>query len=156
MTGLLFNTSLLMKDICLRIFTAIFLFLTPFLVHQVGGGPEQPAAQILRRSLFFMQGILFPILVLFVPTVMGGKLYSQMMDLGPLPNSQQQDVVVINAPSTGQSIYMLALRSLYGQTIPAHLRILATSREALGIAGEVAYRLPSLSLPEPAHASSRV
>nr|BAL59164.1 adenylate/guanylate cyclase [Candidatus Acetothermum autotrophicum] len=30
-----------------------------------------------------------------------------------------------------------------------HLRILATSREALGIAGEVTWRVPSLSLPQP-------
>ncbi len=33
-------------------------------------------------------------------------------------------------------------------------RILATSREALGIAGETVYRLPSLSLPDPAHLPS--
>src|SRR5207248_10462772 len=31
------------------------------------------------------------------------------------------------------------------------LRILVTSREALGIAGETAWRLPSLSLPDPRH-----
>ena len=31
------------------------------------------------------------------------------------------------------------------------LRIMATSREALGIAGETAWRLPSLSLPDPRH-----
>jgi predicted ATPase/class 3 adenylate cyclase len=30
-----------------------------------------------------------------------------------------------------------------------HLRILCTSREALGVAGEVAWRIPSLSLPDP-------
>src|SRR5262249_48827310 len=30
------------------------------------------------------------------------------------------------------------------------LRILATSREALGIAGELAYQVPALSLPDPA------
>jgi predicted ATPase/class 3 adenylate cyclase len=34
------------------------------------------------------------------------------------------------------------------QTCP-NLRIVATSREALGIAGEVAWRVPSLSLPQP-------
>jgi predicted ATPase/class 3 adenylate cyclase len=32
-----------------------------------------------------------------------------------------------------------------------HLKILATSREALGIAGEIAYRVPSLPVPEPQH-----
>ena len=31
------------------------------------------------------------------------------------------------------------------------LRVLASSREALGIAGEVAYRVPSLNVPDPAH-----
>ncbi len=34
------------------------------------------------------------------------------------------------------------------------LRILASSREALGIAGEVAYRVPSLTVPDPAHVPS--
>ncbi len=32
-----------------------------------------------------------------------------------------------------------------------HLRILSTSREALGVAGEVNWRVPSLSLPDPQH-----
>ena len=35
-----------------------------------------------------------------------------------------------------------------------HLRILVTSREALRIAGEQAYRIPSLSLPDPKQAST--
>ncbi len=35
-----------------------------------------------------------------------------------------------------------------------HLQILATSREALGIAGETAWRVPSLSLPDPRHVPS--
>jgi hypothetical protein len=34
------------------------------------------------------------------------------------------------------------------------LRVIATSREALGVAGEIVYRVPSLSLPEPAAAAS--
>ena len=36
------------------------------------------------------------------------------------------------------------------------LRILATSREALGIAGEKTYRVPSLSLPDPSRSSRRL
>jgi predicted ATPase/DNA-binding SARP family transcriptional activator len=35
-----------------------------------------------------------------------------------------------------------------------HLQILATSREVLGIAGEQAYQVPSLSLPDPRHLPS--
>lgn len=35
-----------------------------------------------------------------------------------------------------------------------HLRILTTSREALGMEGELAYRVPSLSLPDPQHLPS--
>ena len=35
-----------------------------------------------------------------------------------------------------------------------NLRVLASSREALGIAGEVAYRVPSLNTPDPAHIPS--
>jgi non-specific serine/threonine protein kinase len=37
----------------------------------------------------------------------------------------------------------------------AHLSILATSREALGIAGETAWRVPSLALPDPRHLPPR-
>ena len=36
------------------------------------------------------------------------------------------------------------------------LRIIATSREALTVAGEVVYRVPSLSIPEPDHAATAV
>ena len=36
----------------------------------------------------------------------------------------------------------------------AELRILATSREALGVSGETAYRVPSLSLPDPVNSIS--
>ena len=32
-----------------------------------------------------------------------------------------------------------------------HLKVLASSREALGVKGEVSYRVPSLSLPDPKH-----
>ncbi|MSP12304.1 MAG: adenylate/guanylate cyclase domain-containing protein [Chloroflexi bacterium] len=35
-----------------------------------------------------------------------------------------------------------------------HLKLLATSREALGIAGEVPFHVPSLSLPDPQHLSA--
>jgi predicted ATPase/class 3 adenylate cyclase len=35
-----------------------------------------------------------------------------------------------------------------------HLRVLATSREALGIPGEVLWRVPSLGLPDPLHSES--
>ena len=36
----------------------------------------------------------------------------------------------------------------------SHIRILASSREALGIAGEVTYRVPSLGLPDVNHLPS--
>jgi predicted ATPase len=35
------------------------------------------------------------------------------------------------------------------------LRILATSREALGVTGEITWRVPSLSVPDPQHRSLR-
>src|SRR5579864_607270 len=47
-----------------------------------------------------------------------------------------------------ESCAQLAERLL--QVCP-HIRILATSRESLGIAGELIYRVPSLSLPHPSH-----
>jgi predicted ATPase/class 3 adenylate cyclase len=58
---------------------------------------------------------------------------------------RQALLVLDNCEHLIQSCAEFADRLLH--TCP-HLRVLATSREALGIAGEVAWRVPSLSLPE--------
>ncbi len=75
--------------------------------------------------LFLLQGLVFPILVVSAPAVLGGEYYTSLMDLGSLPIRAEQEVMIVNAPSPGQSIYMLSLRSYRGQVNPARLRILA-------------------------------
>ena len=48
-----------------------------------------------------------------------------MMELGPLPGVEDQDLIIVNFPSPGQSWYLLPQREVHEQPIPAHLRILA-------------------------------
>jgi len=116
---------------------ALLAQLVAGLLEQSDHFPSHPAWRLpawgSSMFLLFLQGILFPILVVFTPMVFGGKLYSAMMDLGPLPGSLQKDMVVVSAPSPGQSIYMLSLRNFYGQTLPAHLRILAPGRSPVEV-----------------------
>jgi hypothetical protein len=81
--------------------------------------------------LFALQGIVFPILVISTPAVLGGTYYTALMDLGALPGCEQQDVMIVNAPSPGQSIYMQSLRQFRGQPVPAHLRVLAPGHFAV-------------------------
>jgi hypothetical protein len=54
-------------------------------------------------------------------------------ELGSLEGVEQQDVVIVNAPSPGQFIYARNLRALRGQAVPAHLRLLAPGYEAVDI-----------------------
>ncbi len=116
---------------------ALLAQLVASLLEQQEHLPAHPAWRLpawgTSMFLFLIQGIIFPILVLFLPAVLEGNLYNAMMDLGPLPLSQGQDVVVINAPSPGQSIYMLSVRDFYGQSMPAHLRILAPGRSPVEV-----------------------
>jgi hypothetical protein len=82
-------------------------------------------AWISGAHLFVLQALVFPILVVSTPAVLGGDYYTALMDLGSLPIGAGQDVVIVNAPSPGQAIYMQSLRAYRGQDNPAHLRILA-------------------------------
>jgi hypothetical protein len=56
-----------------------------------------------------------------------------MMDLGSLPNIEGKDLILVNSPSPGQSLYLLPLREAQGQTLPDHLRILAPAHTRIEI-----------------------
>ncbi len=90
-------------------------------------------AWITSLQLLGLQAIVFPILIVSTPAVLGGAYYTAMMDLGPLPGCAQQDVVVVNAPSPGQTIYMLSLRDYRGQPRPVHLRVLAPGHSRVSL-----------------------
>ena len=56
-----------------------------------------------------------------------------MMELGPLPDIEGKDLIVINSPSPGQSLYLLPLRQVRNQTVPDHLRILAPAHTRIEV-----------------------
>jgi hypothetical protein len=56
-----------------------------------------------------------------------------MMDLGPLPEVGNKDLIIVNSPSPGQSLYLLPLREVREQTVPAHLRILAPAHTPIEV-----------------------
>lgn len=101
----------------------------------------QRPARILAVGLVVLQGVAYPVAVLFTPGVFDSPAYVSMMDLGPLPGCEGQDVVVVNAPSPGQSIYMLSLREYRGLPLPAHLRILAPSHSPVTVTRVDSYTL---------------
>jgi hypothetical protein len=56
-----------------------------------------------------------------------------MMDLGPLPGVEAQDLIIVNSPSPGQSLYLLPLRHVREQPVPAHLRILSPAHTQIEV-----------------------
>jgi hypothetical protein len=56
-----------------------------------------------------------------------------MMDLGALPEVAGKDLIVVNSPSPGQSLYLLPLREVRNQPVPDHLRILAPAHTQIEI-----------------------
>jgi hypothetical protein len=76
--------------------------------------------------------VLFPILVSSAQTAIG-PLYRAVMDIGSLPGIERQDVVIVNAPSPGQFIYLSSLRQFGGQPMPAHMRVLAPAHSPVEV-----------------------
>lgn len=74
--------------------------------------------------LIGFHAILSPILLVTTPRLQDPFFHS-VTDLGPLPEAEHQDVVIVNAPSPGHSIYVPGARSALGQPVPAHMRLLA-------------------------------
>jgi hypothetical protein len=89
-------------------------------VHRVWRIP----AWILCLILIGFHAILSPIQLTITPAVQDPFFHS-VTDLGPLPEAEHQDVVIVNAPSPGHFIYVPGLRSVLSQPVPAHMRILA-------------------------------
>ncbi len=83
------------------------------------------AAGALGLLLVGLQGLIYPSVVLCMPGVFQNGVYVAMSDLGALPQCQEQDVVIVNAPSPGQAMYMLSFLEARGEPTPARLRMLA-------------------------------
>lgn len=87
-------------------------------------------------TLLGLHVVLFPLLVsgLVSSTQTAiGPLYQAVMDIGPLPGIERQDVVIVNAPSPAQFIYLSSLRHFSGQPMPAHIRVLAPAHSPVEV-----------------------
>ena len=81
--------------------------------------------------LLCLHGFVYPIMastVRFVADPMPG-----MMNLGSLPDIEGKDLIILNSPSPGQSLYLLRLRQVLDQPNPEHLRILASAHTRIEI-----------------------
>jgi len=82
------------------------------------------AAWTLCLTLMGFHAILSPVLLTITPQLQD-PFFCSVTELGPLPEAERQDVVIVNAPSPGHSIYVPSTRSVLGQPLPAHVRVLA-------------------------------
>lgn len=69
--------------------------------------------------------IIFSPIQLTITLAVQDPFFHRVTDLGPLPEVEKQDVIIVNAPSAGHFIYVPGLRSVHSQPVPAHLRVLA-------------------------------
>lgn len=89
-----------------------------------GGRWGQAAAKILSIIFLVLHAGSYPIIGALARPILDSYA-SADTDIGPLPGTETQDVVIINAPDPGQLIYLPAVRNFRGQAMPAHLRVLA-------------------------------
>ncbi len=75
--------------------------------------------------LLSLHGLVYPIMASTLRIV--ADPMPKMMDLGPLPDIAGKDLIVLNSPSPGQSLYLFRLREVLDQPVPDHLRILASA-----------------------------
>lgn len=86
---------------------------------------------VVAVMLLSMHALVYPIMASTVRWV--ADPVPAMMDLGDLPEIEDKDLIVVNSPSPGQSLYLLPLRELRTQPIPEHLRILAPAHTQIEI-----------------------
>jgi hypothetical protein len=89
--------------------------------------------RVVCLALVALHGIVYPVMALGLPDLFESKLYLSMMNLGDLGDCEGQTIVIVNAPSPGQSIYMLSVRQFRGEPIPARLRVLSPGFTAVFI-----------------------
>jgi hypothetical protein len=91
--------------------------------HRAWGVLARGSCLLLIGLHAVLSPILLPIMV-GIPSVLQ-RMIAQVTDIGPLPGTAQQDVVIVNAPSPFHFIYVPGIRVTRNQTMPAHIRILA-------------------------------
>jgi hypothetical protein len=81
--------------------------------------------------LLSLHGLVYPIMASTLRLV--ADPMPKLMDLGPLTDIEGKDLIVLNSPSPGQSLYLLRLREVKSQPLPDHLRILASAHTRIEI-----------------------
>lgn len=91
----------------------------------------QTFSYIAAIVLLSLHGLIYPIMASTLRVV--ADPMPKLMDLGPLPDIEGKDLIVLNSPSPGQSLYLLRLREVNSQPLPDHLRILASAHTRIEI-----------------------
>jgi hypothetical protein len=81
-------------------------------------------AWILCFAMIGLHAALSPLLIPFA-LVVQDPVFRALTDIGSPSNISRKDVVIVNAPSPGHSIYIASAKSTQGLPTPAHLRMLA-------------------------------
>jgi hypothetical protein len=116
--------------------------LAQFVQGVADGAAWRPARRAWRagaRLLFvgllglhaFLPPLLAPVTVRATTAIQ--TVIDRVTDLGPLPEVEGKDVVVVNAPSPFHFIYYPSTRVLQGRPMPAHLRTLASGYGAVEV-----------------------
>ena len=79
-----------------------------------------------------LHAVVFPVMLPCVQTFME-PFVSTVTDIGPLPDVEDQQVVIVNVPSPGQLIYVPSLREVRGQPTPAQMQMLSPGSFAVDV-----------------------
>jgi hypothetical protein len=112
------------------------------LLERSGWLPVHNAWRILATALcIFLVGLHAVVLPIMLPCVQAfmEPFVRAVTDIGPLPGSEGRQVVVVNAPSPGQLIYVPNLRDVRGQPMPAQVQVLAPGSFAVDVTRVDAY-----------------
>ncbi|MGQ9684534.1 MAG: hypothetical protein ACUVX9_18570 [Anaerolineae bacterium] len=90
------------------------------------------AGRVLGIVLLVLHLLLFPVLR-YGTVLLTEPTSTAMADLGPIPATSSTTVVIINAPSPGQLMYIPSQRQLRGEPMPRYLRALAPAHTSLDV-----------------------
>ncbi len=100
---------------------------------------SEPAAQengrgwrVAAAVLLVLHGVVYPVAV-SAGRMVGQRVLDNVVDIGLLPDAEQQDVVLVTMSSPGHIIYLYPYRGFTGQTLPAHTRALAPAHHDLEV-----------------------
>jgi hypothetical protein len=86
---------------------------------------------IVAVTLLSLHALIYPIMASTIRWV--ADPVPAMMDLGELPGVDKQDLIIVNSPSPGQSLYLMPLRNVRGEPVPEHLRILSPAHTQVAL-----------------------